>query len=125
MVARPTKKAPNSVWIMAVAFGVRACLHFLVEGIHSCVVSLVAGYIATNHSASAVGSDGTTDANAKKGMAPDELACLIADSVERGQSELIASQLDGRIAMLIRRIWPDAVFKVMQWKGELQNKVKA
>jgi len=51
------------------------------------------GYIATDHAASAVGSDGTADENSKKGMLPGVLAERIADAVERGEPELIASQV--------------------------------
>ena len=85
------------------------------EGIGVTVVA--PGYIATDHAASAIGGDGAADANAKKGMAPAELASRIADAVERGSPELISSQLDGRVAMWLRVLWPAALFKVMQWKA--------
>ena len=85
---------------------------------HGVGVTVVApGYIATDHSASAIGGGGVVDANSKKGMDPTELALMVLDAVERGQPELIASQVDGRVAMLLRRLWPDAFFKIMQWKG--------
>lgn len=81
-------------------------------------VTVVApGYIATDHSASAVGGDGSDDANAKKGMPPEELATQIADAVARGKPQLVASQLDGRVAMLLRAAWPAALFRIMEGKA--------
>jgi len=82
-------------------------------------VTVVApGYIATDHSASAVGGDGAADENAKKGMPPEELAAQIADAVEKQQPQLLASQLDGRLAILLRAIWPSAFFKLMEGKAK-------
>jgi hypothetical protein len=57
------------------------------------------------------------DENAKKGMAPDLLASQIVEAVENRAPELIAAQLDGRVAIWLRTLWPRALFKVMQWKG--------
>ena len=81
------------------------------------VTTVIPGYIATDHAASAVGGDGAADGNAKKGMAPEELATLIADAVEQRRPQLVASQLDGRFAMLLRAIWPAALFKIMEGKA--------
>ena len=86
-------------------------------------VTVVApGYIATDHSASAasrVGGDGggsTRSVNAKKGMSPDLLAMQIADAVEKQQPQLLASQLDGRLAILLRAaIWPRSLFCFCQF----------
>ena len=81
-------------------------------------VTVVApGYIATEHSANAVGGDGGSDENASKGMAPDELATRIADAVEVGKPQLIASQLDGRIAIVLRSVWPEALYWLMERKA--------
>lgn len=81
-------------------------------------VTVVApGYIATDHAASAVGGDGAADANSKKGMEPALLAEQIAGAVARGQPQLVASQLDGRVAMLLRALWPQALFRVMEAKA--------
>ncbi|KAL3922951.1 MAG: hypothetical protein SGPRY_004376 [Prymnesium sp.] len=49
-------------------------------------------YIDTDHAASAIGSDGNADENAKKGIAPADLAKQVVDAVQEGKSELIASQ---------------------------------
>ena len=82
-------------------------------------VTVVApGYIATDHSATAIGADGATDNNAKKGMPPEELATQIADAVEKQQPQLLASQLDGRLAILLRALWPTALFKIMEGKAK-------
>jgi len=82
-------------------------------------VTVVApGYIATDHSASAVGGDGGPDENAKKGMSPDLLAMQIADAVEKQQPQLLASQLDGRLAILLRAIWPALFFRIMEGKAD-------
>ena len=81
-------------------------------------VSIVApGYIATDHAASAVGGDGAPDENAKKGMPPEVLAAQMADAVERGEAQLVASQWDGRVAMLLRALWPRALFRLMEGKA--------
>ena len=81
-------------------------------------VTVVApGYIATDHSASAVGGDGTEDDNAKRGMPPETLAAQIADAVERQQPELVSSQVDGRVAILLRALWPAALFRIMESKA--------
>ncbi|KAL1523757.1 hypothetical protein AB1Y20_018683 [Prymnesium parvum] len=85
------------------------------SGVRVTVVS--PGYIATDHAASAVGSDGTADENSKKGMLPGVLAERIADAVERGEPELIASQLDGRVAIWLRVLWPSVLFKLMEKKS--------
>ena len=81
------------------------------------VTVVIPGYIATDHSASAVGGDGAADANAKKGMPPAELATMMADAVARGQPQLLASQLDGRFAIFLRALWPSALFKIMEGKA--------
>ena len=81
------------------------------------VMTVIPGYIATDHSASAVGSDGMADDNAKKGMLPEELAVRIADGVEKQLPELVATQPDGRIAMWLRALWPSAVFRIMESKA--------
>ena len=81
------------------------------------VTVVLPGYIATDHAASAVGGDGAADDNAKKGMPPEELAAQIADAVEEGQPQLLASQLDGRLAIWLRALWPTAIFKFMEGKA--------
>ncbi len=81
-------------------------------------VTLVApGYIATDHAASAVGGDGLPDENAKRGMAPDDLAREIAIAVEKGRPELVAAPLDARAAILLRALWPSALFRYMAAKA--------
>jgi dehydrogenase/reductase SDR family protein 7B len=85
------------------------------QGINVTVVA--PGYIATEHSASAVGGDGSRDGNAAKGMDPAVLAVQIADAVAAGQPQLVASQLSGRVAMLLRTLWPEALFKYLQRKA--------
>jgi len=82
-------------------------------------VTVVApGYIATDHAANAVGGDGAADDNVKKGMPPEVLAAQIADAIETGKPQLIASQLDGRVGMLLRALWPSALFKIMAKKAK-------
>lgn len=81
-------------------------------------VTVVApGYIATDHSASAVGGDGSSDENSSKGMPPEELASQIADAVEGGKAQLVASQLDGRVAIVLRAVWPEALHWLMERKA--------
>ena len=81
-------------------------------------VTVVApGYIATDHSANAVGGDGAADENSSKGMAPDELARMIAAAVEGGKPQLIASQLDGKLAIVLRSLWPEALYWLMERKA--------
>jgi dehydrogenase/reductase SDR family protein 7B len=72
------------------------------------------GYIATEHSASAVGGDGKADGNSAKGMAPEELARQMADAVAEGRAELVASQFSGKAAMLLRRLAPKLLFKYLE-----------
>jgi len=82
-------------------------------------VTVVApGYIATDHAASSVGGDGGADENAKKGMPPEELATQIADAVAAGKPQLVSSQLDGRVAMLLRVLLPRVLFKIMESKAK-------
>ena len=75
------------------------------------------GYIATDHASSALGGDGAADANANAGMPPAELAALIADAVAEGRAELVAAPLDARAAIVLRALWPAAVFKLMERKA--------
>ncbi len=82
-------------------------------------VTLVApGYIATDHAASALGAEsGGASAVAPRGMPPQELAVRVADAAARGTAQLVASQLDGRVAMLLRTLWPAALFRIMRAKA--------
>ena len=82
------------------------------------VTVVIPGYIATDHSATAVGAAGEADDNAKKGMSPESLATMIADAVEKKQPQLLASQLDGRLAIWLRALWPAALFKIMEGKAK-------
>ena len=82
------------------------------------VTTVVPGYIATDHSASAVGGDGAADGNAKKGMPPEELATMVADAVEKKTPQLLASQLDGRVGIVLRALLPRVLFKIMEGKAK-------
>jgi len=82
------------------------------------VTVVTPGYIATDHAANAVGGDGVPDSNAKKGMPPETLAAMVADAVADGKAQLLASQLDGRFAIWLRALWPDALFKIMKGKAK-------
>ena len=82
------------------------------------VTTVAPGYIKTEHSASAVGGDGQADANALKGMEPAELAKQVLDAVAQGRAELIAGAgLDARIAIWLRAIAPNALFRLMSLKA--------
>ena len=37
--------------------------------------------------------------------------------MERGEAQLVASQWDGRVAMLLRALWPRALFRLMEGKA--------
>ena len=50
-------------------------------------------------------------------MAAEALAARLADAVARGRAELVPSQPDGRVAMLRRRLWPGALFRIMERKA--------
>ena len=81
---------------------------------------MVPGYIATDHAASAVGnpSGGAAAPEEKKGMPPEELATMIADAIEAGKPQLVASQLDGKVGMLLRTLAPGLLFKIMKGKAK-------
>lgn len=82
------------------------------------VTTVAPGYIKTEHSASAVGGDGQLDANALKGMDATELASQVLDAVAQGRAELIAGAgLDARIAIWLRAIAPNALFRLMSLKA--------
>ena len=86
------------------------------------VTVVVPGYIATDHAASAVGNPsgggGAAAPEEKKGMPPEELATMIADAIEAGKPQLVASQLDGKVGMLLRTLAPGLLFKIMRGKAK-------
>ena len=98
---RPMVDDPSAcgLWVLdlvAIAGGVvEAC------SLPLCGIDRLAGYIATDHAASAVGGDGIVDENSKKGMPPEDLALQIADAVESGRAELVASQVCKRTVVII------------------------
>ena len=75
------------------------------------------GYIATEHAANALGGAADELPGPPKGMAAEALAARLADAVARGRAELVPSQPDGRAAMLLRRLWPGALFRIMERKA--------
>jgi len=89
-------------------------------------VTLVApGYIATGHSAAAIGGDGVADDNSGNGMDPAELAALVADGVAAGAPQLVPAPAYARGAMLLRACWPAAFFSLMERRAakEAERKV--
>ena len=86
------------------------------------VTTVAPGYIATEHAARALGGDGAPDGNSAKGVSPVELASVIADAVECGQPELVTAQLDARVAILLRTVWPRALFWLMDQKARREMK---
>mmetsp|Transcript_50656 Transcript_50656/g.108182 ORF Transcript_50656/g.108182 Transcript_50656/m.108182 type:complete len:279 (-) Transcript_50656:145-981(-) len=81
------------------------------------VTVIAPGYIATGHSASAIGGDGAADANALKGMSPAELATTTCEAVQSGAAEVIAAPLYARVAIAWRVLWPASFFAYMQAKA--------
>ena len=51
-------------------------------------------------------------------MPPEELATMIADAIEAGKPQLVASQLDGKVGMLLRTLAPGLLFKIMKGKAK-------
>jgi len=81
------------------------------------VTTVMPGYIATDHAASAVGGDGKPDDNAAKGVAPEQLAIEIADAVAKGAPELVSAPLNARVAIWLRACWPAGLFWYMAKKA--------
>lgn len=81
------------------------------------VTLLAPGYIDTEHSASAVGGDGTPDENAARGTAPGKLAAELADAVASRRDEVISAPLNARAAIWLRALWPSALFQYMRRKA--------
>ena len=84
------------------------------------VTVVVPGYIATEHAASALGrpSDGA-GIEKPRGVPPEALAAQIADRVAGGDSEILVSQPSGRFAVLLRALWPNALFRILQRQADL------
>ena len=53
----------------------------------------------------------------ERGRSAEALAARLADAVARGRAELVPSQPDGRVVMLLRRLWPGALFRIMERKA--------
>ena len=81
------------------------------------VTTVMPGYIATDHAASAVGGDGKPDENVAKGVPPEELAIEIADAVAKGTPELVSAPLNARVAIWLRACWPSGLFWYMAKKA--------
>lgn len=51
-------------------------------------------------------------------MAPEVLAEQVADAVAEGRAELVAAPPDARAAIVLRALWPAALFAYMQKKAK-------
>ena len=82
------------------------------SGVH--VMLVAPGYIATDHSASAIGGDGNADNNSLRGMSAEELARIVVQGVEEQVSQMTPAQPSAHVAIYLRALWPSLFFKLMR-----------
>lgn len=80
-------------------------------------VTVVApGYIATNHSknAATAGANRYPDGHTSKAVSPEVMAPQVLAAAARGKAEFVPAAFDAKIAIILRILLPNALFKIMR-----------
>lgn len=85
------------------------------------VTCITPGFIKTDISLNAVKGDGSSyakmDDDIMAGMDVTRAARIIVRGLAKGRPEIVVSQLPERAALLIKRLWPSLLFRIMAKKA--------
>jgi len=81
------------------------------------VTTITPGYIKTDLSKNALNSDGSkfgiTDSDIANGISADECAKKIIDGLKKGKTEILVAGFRERQALLIKRFFPNLLFRII------------